>query len=67
MPVLCADQEERLLADVEKQDDQVAEAVNRLRHVEMDRSHIPALTDVTFTPYTTTDQLHIVMFYLTCK
>ena len=62
-----AGKEHDLLADVEKQDDQVAESVAQLQHIEPDRTYIPALTDKTFPIETKTRDLLVVFFHATCK
>ena len=54
------------MAAVEQQDDQIAEAVYRLRRVAIDRQHIPALTDKTFETHINENDLSVVLFYLTC-
>ena len=59
--------EEELIEAVEKQDDQIAEAVFRMRKVPIDRQYIPALTDKTFPVETKQKDLLVVLFYLTCK
>ena len=64
--VLELDPDEQLRA-VEEQDDQIAEAVYQMRKKVIDRQHIPALTDKTFTTAIKDNDLLIVLFYLHCK
>lgn len=60
------DEVEQLEA-VERQDDQVAEAVYRMRKVAIEKQYIPELTDKTFPIETKEKDLLVVLFYLTCK
>ena len=55
------------LAEVEKQDDAVAQAVYQLRQTPIVRDHLPALTDKTFPQETGSRDVLMVLFYLTCK
>ena len=60
------DEAEQLEA-VERQDDQIAEAVYRMRKVAIEKQYIPELTDKTFPIETKEKDLLVVLFYLTCK
>ena len=60
------DEVEQLEA-VERQDDQIAEAVYRMRKVAIEKQYIPELTDKTFPIETKEKDLLVVLFYLTCK
>ena len=51
---------------METQDDQVAEAVARIKDEPIDKQYILQLTDVTFPKETQSAQLLVVLFYLTC-
>ncbi len=53
------------ISAVEEEDDQIAEAVNRMKKIPMDRTHIPALTDKTFETKTKNSDILVVLYYLT--
>ena len=55
------------LAAIEEQDDQIAEAVYRMRKEPIDRQHVPALTDKTFPTTIKEKDLVFVLYYLICK
>ncbi len=65
--MLLVPTEEEQLVMVEEQDDQVAEAVHRLRNVPIKRDHVLTLTDRTFPTETRDRDLLIVLFYLKCE
>ena len=53
---------------MEREDDQVAAAVNHLASIsKIDRQFVPALNDTTFYTETAQPELRMVLFYLKCK
>lgn len=58
---------DRLNEEIQRQDDQVAAAVNHLKSVKIDRQFVPALDDKSFYAETASRDILVVLFYLTCK